>query len=303
MKALVTKSTGSWYHVRNEQGEKLQVRLRGKLKLVDKKITNPVTVGDEVILEQVEGDFVITDIVPRSNYVVRASPRKKGHAHLIAANVDQAMLIASLRQPKTSLGFIDRFLITLETFRIPGIIVWNKADIYNSDEKAYLRELNDLYASLGYQTMLVSIQEDGVTQIKKHLEGKTTLLSGHSGTGKSTMINGLFPEVRQDVQEVSDFADKGVHTTTFGEMFIEDGHYKVIDTPGIKELGLAEIEPEELSHYFPEMRQLFGSCKYHNCQHVNEPGCAVKEAVMEGTIAESRFDSYLSMLFGEDNRR
>ena len=303
MKALVTKSTGSWYHVVTDAGERLEVRLRGKLKLENKKITNPITVGDFVVLEQIETDFVIKEVVPRNNYVVRASPRKKGHAHLIAANIDQAMVIAALRQPRTSLGFIDRFLVTLEAFRIPGIILWNKADIYSADEMDYLEELNQLYESLGYQTVTISIERDGVDKVKSILLDKLTLLSGHSGTGKSTLINRLFAHADQAVQEVSDFADKGVHTTTFGEMFVEEGQYRVIDTPGIKELGLAEIEEDELSHYFPEMRVLLGECRFHNCQHVNEPGCVVKEAVMDGKIAASRFDSYLSMLLGDDNRR
>lgn len=302
MKAQVTKSTGSWYQVLTENNQQLDVRLRGKFKLVDKKITNPITVGDYVKLECQDDDYLITEIYPRNNYVIRDSPRKKGHFHLIAANVDQAILVASLKFPRTSLGFIDRFLVTLETFRIPGIILFNKSDLYSRDELDLLEDFKDLYESLGYHVIITSLQEFGSENIEPLLKGKLSLVSGHSGTGKSTLINLLFPDQDQAIGRVSKFADKGIHTTTFGEMFIHS-EYRIIDTPGIKELGLAEVTADELSHYFPEMRELLGKCKFHDCQHVIEPGCVVKEAVVDGIIAESRFDSYLSMLFGEDNRR
>jgi ribosome biogenesis GTPase len=302
MNGIVIKSTGSWYLVWTDQGETLEVRLRGKFKLDDKKITNPVTVGDKVSVERINNDNLITEIFPRDNYVIRTSPRKKGHFHLLAANIDQALLVASLKHPKTSLGFIDRFLTTLETFRIPGIILFNKADLYDEEELNTLNEYKVLYHSIGYQMLITSLHDQGSSSLLPLLEEKTTLVAGHSGTGKSTLINSLFPDQEQAIGRISHFADKGVHTTTFGEMFLSKS-YKVIDTPGIKELGLAEVTADELSHYFPEMRELLGDCRFHNCQHVNEPGCAVKEAVANGSIAESRFDSYLSMLFGEDNRR
>lgn len=302
MIATVTKSTGSWYQVLMQDGHMMEARLRGKFKLDNKKITNPITVGDRVIIEKQESDFIITDIQPRENYVIRSSPRKKGHFHLIAANIDQAILVASLKQPRTSLGFIDRFLITLETFRIPGIIVFNKSDLYDDDELFLLEAYKDLYESIGYQLMVTSFHDVGTNGLVDFFKNKTSLISGHSGTGKSTLINLLFPDQDQTIGKVSRFSEKGVHTTTFGEMFVSSD-YKVIDTPGIKELALAEVTDDELSHYFPEMRELLGTCKFHNCTHVNEPGCSVKEAVVTGEISESRYDSYLSILLGDDNRR
>ncbi|MFT4736301.1 MAG: ribosome biogenesis GTPase [Cyclobacteriaceae bacterium] len=303
MKGTVVKSTGTWCQVLTEEGELLSARLKGKLKLIDKKITNPVTIGDLVVIDHVEEDFIISSICDRKNYVIRTSPRKKGHGHLLAANIDQAIVIASLRQPRTSVGFIDRFLITLETFRIPGVIIFNKSDIYNSDELAQLGEISEMYQSIGYETIITSFEKEPVHPLERLLEDKRTLLCGHSGTGKSTLINKLFPEADQAVKGISSFADKGVHTTTFGQMFTKEDRYSLIDTPGIKELGLAEVQAEELSHYFPEMRAYLGQCKFHNCQHINEPGCRVKEAFATGEISESRFDSYLSMLFPDDNRR
>ncbi len=301
---IVMRSTGSWYWIRMEEGEVIKCRLRGKFKLINKKITNPIAVGDRALLEYTDTqDWVIRKILDRSNYVIRESPRKRGHHHLIAANIDQAMLITSLRQPKTSLGFIDRFLVTLEAFRIPGIIVINKADLYNEEELEALELTAALYDHIGYPTLFTSFQEGDIGNLASYLDDKTTLLSGHSGTGKSTLVNLLIEEVHQKTMEVSEFADKGVHTTTFAEMFELDGGGFIIDTPGIKELGLAEIEHSELSHYFPEMRKYIGQCRFNNCMHTGEPGCAIMEALEEGEIPESRFQSYLSMLENDDNRR
>jgi ribosome biogenesis GTPase len=282
----------------------IDVRLRGKLKLLDKKVTNPIAVGDWVELEQVtDEDYVIRQVVDRDNYVIRVSPRKKSHFHIIAANIDQAVLIGSLKQPKTSIGFIDRFFITLETFRIPGILVINKTDLYSEQELKALAFTKELYESIGYQVLFASFEHGDTGGIEELLKDKTTLLSGHSGTGKSTLINQLVPEAEQSVSEVSNFADKGVHTTTFAEMFDLPKGGTVIDTPGIKELGLAEIEETELSHYFPEMRQFLGECKFNNCLHLDEPGCIIRAAVDEGAIHLSRYQSYLSMLEDDDNRR
>lgn len=303
MEGVVMKSTGSWYWIRTGNEVK-KCRLRGKFKLLDKKITNPIAVGDQVRIELLESDdWIIQEILPRSNYVVRESPRKKGHHHLIAANVDQAMLITSLRQPRTSLGFIDRFFVTLEAFRIPGILVINKTDLYSEQEKEALAYTAGIYESIGYQTIFTSFENGDVDIIPDLLADKLTLLSGHSGTGKSTLVNLLDAGLDLKTREVSDFADKGVHTTTFAEMFPISGGGFVIDTPGIKELGLAEIETTELSHYFPEMRRFIGECRFNNCQHMGEPGCAIMEALEEGEIADSRFESYLSMMENEDNRR
>jgi ribosome biogenesis GTPase len=300
---VIIKSTGSWYSVRLQDGKEVKARLPGRFKLENKKISNPIAVGDKVELLPEAENFIIEVITPRKNYIVRKSPKKKHFAHMIAANIDQAVLIASHKRPRTSLGFIDRFLVTLEAFRIPGYLLINKSDLYSKEEQTALRDIMELYESIGYQTMMTSFIEGVPHQVGDWLQAKTTLLSGHSGSGKSTLINLLQPNAHQQIGEISDFANKGVHTTTFAEMFSLDADTHVIDTPGIKELGLAEITAEELSHYFPEMRNLMGQCKFNNCRHVDEPSCAVQEAVQTGDIALSRFESYLSMMQEDDNRR
>jgi len=300
---VIIKSTGSWYSVRLQDGKEVKARLPGRFKLENKKISNPIAVGDKVELLPEAENFIIEVITPRKNYIVRKSPKKKHFAHMIAANIDQAVLIASHKRPRTSLGFIDRFLVTLEAFRIPGYLLINKSDLYSKEEQTALRDIMELYESIGYQTMMTSFIEGVPHQVGDWLQAKTTLLSGHSGAGKSTLINLLQPNAHQQIGEISDFANKGVHTTTFAEMFSLDADTYVIDTPGIKELGLAEITAEELSHYFPEMRNLMGQCKFNNCRHVDEPSCAVQEAVQSGDIALSRFESYLSMMQEDDNRR
>lgn len=305
MRGLVTKSTGSWYAVRLENGDEVNARLRGKFKLDDKKITNPIAVGDYVELEMQRDEWVIIEIEERTNYIIRQSPRKKHHDHLIASNIDQAVMVATLKQPRTSLGFIDRFLVTLEAFRIPGIILFNKMDLLDVEEKEEAGYLAFIYEKLvGYPCVHGALIDGEVPEaLLKLLKGKKTLLSGHSGSGKSTLINLLAPQAEQKTSQISSFANKGVHTTTFAEMFFLDEDTAIIDTPGIKELGLAEIEKEELAHYFPEMRAYLGECKFHNCLHVNEPGCAVQAAMEDGKITDERFNSYLSMLDGDDNRR
>jgi len=300
---VIIKSTGSWYSVRLQDGKEVKARLPGRFKLENKKISNPIAVGDKVELLPEAENFLIEVITPRKNYIVRKSPKKKHFAHMIAANIDQAVLIASHKRPRTSLGFIDRFLVTLEAFRIPGYLLINKSDLYSKEEQAALLGIMELYESIGYQTMMTSFIEGVPNQVVDWLQAKTTLLSGHSGSGKSTLINLLQPNAHQQIGDISDFANKGVHTTTFAEMFSLDADTHVIDTPGIKELGLAEITAEELSHYFPEMRNLMGQCKFNNCRHVDEPSCAVQEAVQSGDIALSRFESYLSMMQEDDNRR
>lgn len=304
MKALIIKSTGLWYEV--QAGKKrLIARLRGKFKLEDKKLTNPLAVGDFVEVElnsQAEDEWVITKIYDRENYVMRESPRKKGHDHIIACNIDQGILIVTLKKPRTSIGFIDRFLITLESFRIPGVILFNKMDIYSKKEIEKYEELKAIYEAIGYQVHLCQFEKEVGNDVKDLIKNKTSLLSGHSGSGKSTLINKLIPEANQVVREISDFANKGVHTTTFAELFFLDDTSAIIDTPGIKELGLSEIENEELSHYFPEMRQFLGNCKFHNCLHENEPGCMVKNALGD-QISQVRYESYLAILRTVDNRR
>ncbi|MEP5612592.1 MAG: ribosome small subunit-dependent GTPase A [Cyclobacteriaceae bacterium] len=303
MNGLVVKSTGLWYEVLAE-GEIRVARLRGKFKLEDKKVTNPIAVGDEVEIkenDQTENEWVITEIKQRKNYIIRQSPRKKGHDHLLASNVDQGVLVVTLKMPRTSTGFIDRFLVTLEAYRVPGVILFNKKDLYGEKELEFYNELKAIYEGAGYSVFLTSFLE--ATEAIRHVfADKRSLISGHSGSGKSTLVNKLVPEAKQEVKEVSSFANKGVHTTTFAELFHLDENSSVIDSPGIKELSLAEIGSEELSHYFPEMRKYLGQCKFHDCQHYEEPGCAVKDAVGRD-ISEQRFESYLGILFQDDSRR
>ena len=304
---LVMRSTGSWYEVRTTEGSILQCRLKGKFKIKDLKVTNPIAVGDKVaydIENETENTGIIYDILPRDNYIIRKSVHKTAHGHLLASNLDQAVLIVTLTFPRTSLGFIDRFLVSAESFRIPTVLVFNKLDVLSEEQVAYQEELADLYEGMGYRCLFTSATNNiGVDSFKEVLEGKVSLIAGHSGVGKSTLVNTIAPDLDLPTSEISTFANKGVHTTTFAEMFeISTGTF-IIDSPGIKELGLADIEKEEISHYFPEMRELLGECRFHNCMHIDEPKCAVKEAVIEGTIAESRYASYLSMALGEDNRK
>jgi len=304
VKALVVKTTGLWYEVLTNN-QRLVARLRGKFRLEGKKVTNPIAAGDWVEVEpnkQVDNEWVITQIHERENYVVRESPRKKGHDHLIASNIDQGVLIVTLKKPRTSNGFIDRFLITLESFRIPGVILFNKKDLYSKTDIQKFEELKNIYESIGYQVRLCQFEAGIESEVKDLFQNKTSLLCGHSGAGKSTLINQIIPNARQEVNEVSGFANKGVHTTTFAELFFMNDDSIIIDTPGIKELGLSEIADEELSHYFPEMREFLGQCKFHNCLHDNEPGCKVKEAVGD-SISELRYQSYLSILKNEDSRK
>ncbi|NBA88176.1 ribosome small subunit-dependent GTPase A [Emticicia sp. CRIBPO] len=304
---IVFRSTGSWYEVRDEESTFFKCRLKGKFKIKELKVTNPIAVGDRVCfeIEDVEEQTgIIFEIKPRVNYIIRQSVHKASHGHLIAANIDQAVLIVTLTFPRTSLGFIDRFLVTAEAFRIPVLLVFNKLDLLSEEAVAYQEELESLYKGLGYDCISTSATEGvGIELLKEKIMNKVTLISGHSGVGKSSLVNQLEPDLDLRTSEISTFANKGVHTTTFAEMFeiFEDTY--LIDTPGIKELGLVDIEKEELGHYFPEMRDLIGECKFHNCLHINEPKCAVKAGVEEGTIAESRYVSYLSMFSGEDNRK
>lgn len=282
-------------------------RLRGVFKIAGLKVTNPVAVGDWVIFEKEKshtGGYEITEILPRENYFIRRSTHKTGHDHLIATNLDQVLILFTLKMPRTSLGFLDRALITAEAYRIPTIIVFNKIDLFSEEELEELRYYANVYEELGYTCILASsIKDIGIDRLKQSLDNKVTLVMGHSGVGKSTLMNKVFPGLDLRTSEISKFANKGVHTTTFAEMHALDEATYVIDTPGIKELGISEIEKEELSHYFPEMRALLGHCKFHNCQHLNEPGCAVINALEAGKISPSRYDSYLSIISGEDNRK
>lgn len=307
MKGRVIKSTGSWYTVKTDSST-IQARLRGKFKQDELKLTNPIAVGDYVLLEKEVGQAtsVIIEILPRENYIIRKSTRKAHHSHIIASNIDQAFLIVTLRNPRTSLGFIDRFLVSTESFRIPATILVNKMDEkYKEKDLEFLQDIKEIYEPLGYPVLEISALkgENLRDQFSSLLKNKTTLLSGHSGVGKSTFLNQLIPEAQQTTKEVSKFSAKGVHTTTFAEMFEFDKNTYLIDTPGIKEFGILDIEEQELSHYFVEMRQYLGQCKYNNCRHINEPGCIVLQKLEEGFIHPYRYDSYVNILFEEESHK
>ena len=300
MKGLVYKSTGSWYVVKANDGRLFNARIKGVLKIEGITSTNPIAVGDEVEMEienDLEDTATISKILDRRNYVARVSPHNKHHHHIVASNLDQSILFATLKDPKTSQGFIDRFLVACEMYHVPAIIVFNKADIYKKKENEKFELLKSIYEAVGYKVVLASvIQHQGVEEVKGLLKDKTTLLSGHSGVGKSTLINNIFPELDLKILEVSGWSGKGMHSTTFAEMFDLPFGGRIIDTPGIRELGLVDLKKEELSGYFPEMRKLVNDCQFNNCKHYNEPGCAVKAAVNAGTISEERYISYLTIM-------
>ena len=306
MKALVYKSTGSWYLVKNEKGEEFKARVKGKFKIDDITSTNPIAVGDFVDIDKEDGEesIVITKIYDRKNYITRQSPHNKYLHHIVAANLDQSILLATLKDPKTSNGFIDRFLVASEAYHVPAIIVFNKSDLYKSKEKEKFEHFKSIYEKIGYSVYSMSINENsGIDEVRDLLKDKTTLLSGHSGVGKSSFINTIFPENTIKTQEVSDWSGKGLHTTTFAEMFDLPFGGKIIDTPGMREFAMMDIEPYELSHYFREMKALINDCRFNNCMHIEEPGCAVKTAVEENKISPERYISYLNILGTIDNKK
>ena len=283
---------------------KVVCRVRGKIRLEGTKESNPVAVGDRVVFEAENEIGSITEILPRTNHILRQSVKKTGHTHVLAANVDQAFLLVTLAFPRTSLGFIDRFLVSAEAFRIPQGIIFNKKDLLNDEGLAHQKTLMDLYRGIGVDVISISAISDDHADILAMLKGRTTLLAGHSGVGKSTLLNKLDPHIKQRIGDISGFSEKGTHTTTFAEMFRLDENTFVIDTPGVKEWGLVDMNEQELSDYFPEMRERRTDCKFGSrCLHLNEPRCAVVSAVEKGEIALSRYESYLSMLAGKDNRK
>ena len=301
------RSTGSWYEVRAESGKVYRARLKGKFKLNGPKTSNPITVGDQVLFsmeDEANQTVLIEEISPRQNYIIRKSVHKTSHGQLLAANVDQAIFIFTYKFPKTSLGFLDRFLVTAESFRIPVTIVFNKMDLLNEEEKDQVFEWAGLYQELGYGVLFTSIPlNQGISEFKEMFQGKVSLMAGHSGVGKSSLLNIVAPTLHIKTKEISDFAQKGVHTTTYSTMWELGPDTYLIDSPGINELGVMEIEKEELAHYFPEMRALLGQCKFNNCLHLHEPHCVVQQAVKDGEIASSRYLSYFSIFENDDNRR
>ena len=305
MEGRVMKSTGSWYEVLGADGKKYNCRLQGKLRLEEIKENNPIAIGDRVELLLDRDDASIEEIKPRDNHILRQSVKKASHSQVLAANVDQVLLMATLKHPRTSLGFIDRFLVSAESFRIPQLIVFNKKDLFAPEDGILINTLQQLYTAIGVTVLTISAKDDeDIEGVKSLLTNRTTLVAGHSGVGKSTLLNRLSPQIRQSVSEVSDFTNKGTHTTTFAEMFTIDDNTFIIDTPGIKEWGLVEMGQQEISDYFPEMRELRLACKFGSrCLHLTEPKCQVRRAVEEGTVSVSRYTSYVSMVMGEDNRK
>ncbi len=303
MKGIVLRSTGSFYNVLSE-GKHYICRVRGKIRLEGIKETNPVAVGDWVTFEMDNGAGSISAILPRKNHMLRQSVKKTGHTHVLAANVDQVMVIATLAMPRTSMGFIDRVLVSAEAFGIPQVIVLNKRDLLDEAEQREVARIQSLYTAIGTPCYVISALQDDLELIRNVLAGKTTLIAGHSGVGKSTLLNNLAPDIAQAVGEVSDFSSKGIHTTTFAEAFEMGAETFVIDTPGVKEWGLVDMSAQEISDYFPEMREIRTECKFQSrCLHVNEPGCAIKAALEKGDIAQSRYESYVRMLDTSDNRK
>lgn len=299
--ATVVRATGSWYDVLHV-GETVRCRIRGRLRLKGVRSTNPVVVGDEVACEADEGgDYVIADILPRRNYVIRRASNLSKESHIIAANVDQALLMASLRSPETPTEFVDRFLVTCEAYKVPVTILLSKLDLQDAEAVA---EFRAVYEGAGYRVLEVSAKEGrGVEEVRKLLAGRTTLVSGNSGVGKSTLIQTIDPSLDIRTGEISDSHHKGRHTTTFSTMYPLAEGGAVIDTPGIKGFGLLDIDDAELWHYFPEMMRVAPGCRFYNCTHTHEPGCAVVEAVKAGEIAWSRYESYLKILDDDEKYR
>jgi len=311
-KGLVIKSTGSWYTVKTEDGSLVESRIKGNLRLKGIRSTNPIAVGDHVELTEskednaVDGQTVgfISRIIPRTNYIIRKSPNLSKESHIIAANIDQAFLIVTIQFPETTTTFIDRFLVSAEAYRIPCHLIFNKIDLYNEEQTLAMDSLIEIYTDAGYQCLKLSAKENiGIDELKKMMTNKTNVFSGHSGVGKSTIINSVQPQMEIKTGEISEAHFSGKHTTTHSEMFELDFGGYIIDTPGIKGFGVLEMEKEEISHYFPEMFKLLDGCQYYNCTHTHEPQCAVKKSVEEGKIAQSRYNSYLGLLEMEERYR
>lgn len=297
-RGLVIKNTGSWYQVKTDDGRIVECKIKGNFRLKNIKSTNPVAVGDYAHINiNAEGTAFITEIEDRKNYIVRRSSNLSKQSHILAANLDQCMLIVTVNYPETSTIFIDRFLVSAEAYRVPVKIIFNKTDAYNEDELRYVDGLIALYTHIGYPCFKISaLKDEGIETIKNELKGKVTLFSGHSGVGKSTLINHILPGVNLRIAEISAYHNKGTHTTTFSEMYPVEGDGYIIDTPGIKGFGTFDMQETEISHYFPEIFKFSANCRYNNCTHRHEPECAVRKAVEQHYISESRYTSYLNIL-------
>ena len=311
-KGIIIKSTGSWYSVKSESGKVVECKIKGNFRIKDIKSTNPVSVGDHVDFRLIdhEGEDglnsvgLITKIYDRKNYIVRRSPNLSKQSQIIAANIDQAFLVVTINFPVTTTTFIDRFLASAEAYRIPCSLIFNKIDRYNKEQILIMDKLIELYENIGYQCLKTSAKKNiGLEEMKKWMTDKTIVFSGHSGVGKSTLINSIEPKLNLKTKAISEYHQTGVHTTTFSEMFeLSFGGY-IIDTPGIKGFGMLDMEKEEIGHYFPEIFKRLENCQYYNCTHIHEPGCDVKRAVIEKEIAESRYYSYLGLVNGDEKYR
>ncbi len=311
-KGIVIKSTGSWYSVKEEDGQIYDCKIKGKFRLKGIRSTNPIAVGDRVEFKMVEPDKIddtdhvglITKIEERNNYIIRKSTNLSKQSHIIAANIDQAFLVVTINFPVTTTTFIDRFLASAEAYRISCTLIFNKVDRYTEEQIKKMNALIELYEGIGYRCLVTSAKENiGVDTLKSWMKNKTNVFSGHSGVGKSTLINLIDSKLDLKTKEISDYHNTGKHTTTFSEMFeLELGGY-IIDTPGIKGFGMLEMEKEEIGHYFPEIFERLENCQFYNCTHIHEPGCEVKKAVAEGEISESRYFSYVGLLDGEEKHR
>ncbi len=305
MQGLVIKNTGSWYTVKTVEGSVVECKIKGNFRLKGIRSTNPVAVGDHVEIElNSQNTAFITAIGDRKNYIIRKSQNLSKQSHIIAANVDQAFLVVTVERPQTSTTFIDRFLATAEAYSVPVVLVFNKTDMLDDSLMRYQRMMTDLYETVGYKCVAVSAETgEGMDELMEMLRDRITLLSGHSGVGKSTMINRLLPGVNLRTAEISDAHNTGMHTTTFSEMLPLPGGGYIIDTPGIKGFGTFDMEPEELTSYFKEIFRFSKDCRFSNCTHTHEPGCAVLKAVEDHYIAASRYQSYMSMLEDKDGNK
>ena len=296
MQGIVIKSTGSWYIVKTDDGELLNCRIRGKFRMQDIKSTNPIVVGDKVLLSQEEDSFLIDDLFDRKNIIVRKSVNLSKQTHILASNIDQAILIVTMQSPQTSTGFIDRFLVSAQAYGVEVVILFNKTDLYDKATLVLMEERRSIYEKIGYSCLSKSILYNDLSDIKELMKGKVNVISGHSGVGKSTLLNSIQPNLNITTQEISEQHQQGQHTTTFSEMHDLDFGASIIDTPGVRGFGLIEMDKYELGDYFVEFFKLKSHCKFNNCLHINEPKCAVKLALENGEIAPSRYKNYLNML-------